>query len=226
VPAFLIGETEVTNQDFARFVAAGGYTDAGLRGVWPEEGRALLDAKALTGRDGAPGPADWVGAKPLPGSDDLPVAGVSWYEAVAYAAWRAAVERAPFRLPSEVEWEKAAVYDRSRRREVAPWTPADWDRFWSPYFDRVDGAKAVKTPLGKGPDGAPLLDRSPCGAYDMYGNVHEWIAERAPDGRAILRGGSFLSRLPDRAAPTCRKTPRPDYRAEIVGFRLATAAPE
>jgi formylglycine-generating enzyme required for sulfatase activity/predicted Ser/Thr protein kinase len=227
VPAFLLGETEVTNAEFQKFVAAGGYFEASLRRHWPDEARALFDQYGFVGRDGTPGPASWVGGKPLPGTDLLPVAGVSWFEAMAYVSWRSSVDGVKYRLPTDVEWEKAAVYDRGARREIArPWTPAEWDRFWSPYFDRAEGAKPVKASFGTGPDGAPLLDRSPCGAYEMYGNVHEWVAERTPDGRAILRGGSFLSRLPDRSAPTRRFPARPEFRAEIVGFRLATAAPE
>ncbi|HVY63086.1 MAG TPA: protein kinase [Planctomycetota bacterium] len=228
VPAFLIGEAEVTNAQFLKFVAAGGYFEAKLRKHWPEEARALFDQYGFVGRDGTPGPSTWVGGKPLPGTDDLPVAGVSWYEAAAYASWRSEAEGVAYRLPTEVEWEKAAVFDRAAKpHEIGrPWKPAEWERFWSPYFDRIEGPKPVKASFGIGSDGAPLLDKSPCGAYDMYGNVHEWVADRTPDGRAVLRGGSFLSRLPDRSAPTRRFPARPEFRAEIVGFRLATAAPE
>jgi formylglycine-generating enzyme required for sulfatase activity/predicted Ser/Thr protein kinase len=229
VAAFFIGESEVTNGEFHDFVKAGGYADPTLRTHWPEEARPLLDTSAFRSRDGAPGPGGWAGGKPIPGTEDLPVSGVSWSEAAAYARWRGA------RLPTEVEWEKAALWKRAERRPLErPWKHEDWATLWEPYFDRIEGAKPVRAAFGKGKDGAPLFDQSPCGAFDMYGNVHEWVggpssslaASGTPDGRVVARGGSYLSRLPDRAAPTRRYLARPDFRAEHVGFRIAMTPSE
>jgi formylglycine-generating enzyme required for sulfatase activity/tRNA A-37 threonylcarbamoyl transferase component Bud32 len=236
VAAFLIGETEVTNAEFKAFVEAGGYTMPELRRLWPKGAEEHLAKGDFHSRDKlTPGPAGWVGGKPIPGTEDLPVVGVSWYEAWAYAAFRG------MRLPTEVEWEKAAVYDRASRRSLPPpWERAaaewgTWDEVWAAYFgffderrpgSTVEGPKPVKVEVGKRRDGKPVFDQSPCGAYDMYGNVHEWVAERMPDGRVIARGGSFLSRLPDRSAPTRRYQARPEFREEHVGFRLATEAPD
>src|ERR1051326_1452177 len=50
-------------------------------------------------------PRDW--HQPAFAGDDLPVIGVSWHDACAYCAWRAA-QGQPERLPTEAEWERAA----------------------------------------------------------------------------------------------------------------------
>ena len=51
---------------------------------------------------GRPGPATWELGRPIEGTDDLPVTGVSWYEAAAYAEFREA------RLPTLRHWIRAA----------------------------------------------------------------------------------------------------------------------
>jgi len=225
VAAFLLGDAETTNGEFAAFVRAGGYSSPDLRKHWPEEARALLDGPLLRGRDGRPGPAAWVGERPPSGAEDRPVTGVSWYEAQAYASWRGR------RLPTEAEWERAAVWDRARRSIVA----RPWDRFagpWAAYFDGLEEPKPARAPIGVDAAGAPIEDRTPCGALDMYGNVHEWVQDRVeaapgvPGVRAVARGGSFRSRLPERSLPTRRCLTRSEFRDESVGFRVAADAAE
>ena len=108
-----------------------------------------------------------------------------------------------------------------------PWEPATWVRAgWSAYMDRpmVEGAKNTRDPFAT-VVGVPSIDRSPCGALDMYGNVHEWVAGEE-NAHAVARGGSFLSRLPERAAPTRRYVTFKRQRGEYLGFRLAKDAGE
>ena len=90
--------------------------------------------------------------------DQLPVTGVSWYDAYSYCQWRGK------RLPAELEWEKAA---RGPYGLEYPWGK-NWD--------------AEKTNTGEGeqeltilPIGSVKGDVSPFGAYDMGGNVSEWV---------------------------------------------------
>jgi formylglycine-generating enzyme required for sulfatase activity len=97
---------EVTNRAFKAFVDAGGYRD---RRFWPErfskDGRELRFEEAValfTDTTGRPGPATWELGAPPPGQDDIPVGGVSWYEAQAYARF------AGKELPTLYHWDRAA----------------------------------------------------------------------------------------------------------------------
>jgi serine/threonine protein kinase len=87
--AFLIDQHEVTNAEFEQFVRSGGYENArywsdmpfadlaGNPATWEQIRAQLIDAS------GRPGPATWRDGSYLPGESDLPVRGVSWYEAAA-----------------------------------------------------------------------------------------------------------------------------------------------
>ena len=110
-PAIALPDTwldvhEVTNRQYKDFVDAGGYREARY---WTEpfakDGRTLSFDEAMAHfRDatGRPGPSSWeLGSYP-DGQADLPVGGVSWYEASAYAAF------AGKRLPTYHDWYRAA----------------------------------------------------------------------------------------------------------------------
>ncbi len=105
LPAFWIDKYEVTNREFKRFADAGGY---GKRQYWKEPfvidgvNRSFEDAVArFTDKTGRPGPATWELGTYREGQADYPVAGVSWYEAAAYA------EFAGKRLPTVFHWKQA-----------------------------------------------------------------------------------------------------------------------
>jgi eukaryotic-like serine/threonine-protein kinase len=103
---FCIDRFEVTNRQFKQFVDAGGYR---RRELWQEPfvegGRALTweDAmKRFVDSSGRPGPATWEAGSFREGQDDLPVGGVSWYEAAAYA------EYVGKSLPTVYHWYQAS----------------------------------------------------------------------------------------------------------------------
>lgn len=104
---------------------------------------------------------------------------VTWYEAMAFCAWlqewvqRAALRSAAlpegyaFRLPTEVEWEVAAAYDRNGRRRIDPWGDAE------PTPERAGYGVRELAPVGRRPASAAA-----CDALDMAGTVWERTASR------------------------------------------------
>src|SRR5262249_42714514 len=103
---YFIDRTEVTNREYKRFVDAGGYQ---RRELWQHEflkdGRALPWEEAVSlfrDRTDRPGPATWESGDYPEGQGDLPVTGVSWYEAAAYAVFAGKA------LPNVYQWTRAA----------------------------------------------------------------------------------------------------------------------
>ncbi len=119
---------------------------------------------------GIPLPTRWRQAGRPDGDGSLPMQGVSAKEAEAYAAW------AGKRLPTEAEWLAAAGAGDGR---AYPWG-AEWDA------GKANAKSDAPWACGSHPAGA-----SPCGAYDMAGNVAEWTAT-TDGGKRVAKGGSFL----------------------------------
>jgi dienelactone hydrolase len=157
---------EVSNRDYKRFVDAGGYMDPRFwRQPFVERGREIPWKEAmarLVDRTGRPGPATWeVGSFPE-GGGELPVAGVSWYEAAAYAEW------AGKSLPTLFHWNRVAFTVASSR--IVP-------------LANLAGKGLV--PVGT------TKSANRFGVQDLAGNVREWIwnAANRDEGRFILGGG-------------------------------------
>jgi ergothioneine biosynthesis protein EgtB len=229
---FRIAKAPVTNAEFAAFVDAGGYRN---REFWSAAGWAWRE------RVGAERPVYWlekVGnswtwrryrtAEELP--PNAPVMFVNWYEAEAWCRW------AKRRLPSEAEWEVAALGEpirdglaESKRRW--PWGEA------SPRSEHANLEFASHGPLDVA---ACAAGDSAFGCRQMIGNVWEWTAsDFVPfagfsadpyedysqpwfNTRKVLRGGSWASssRI---AHPGYRNFFTPERSDVIAGFR--TCAP-
>lgn len=158
------------------------------------------------------------------GKSDHPVVQVSWFDAMAYCAWLSRRTGLEFNLPSEAEWEYAAV---------GP-TGARWS-FGDNYLSGQANLEGSNTTLiGTFP---PNIH----GLYDMTGNVYEWCADwYAPTWQAaghsltepvthnpigpsegtarVLRGGSCLDNAWDGRCAN-RFHSGPYTAAENWGFR-------
>ena len=222
VPAFYLDRTPVTNAQYRLFIEAGGYKNPEF---WNELGWEWREKEDWS-QPRFMNEARWA-------APDLPVVGVSWYEALAYARW------AGKRLPTEAEWEKAGA-----------WNPAaglayryPWGDKWNSELCNTKEKKGIfavfrdkgTTPVGQfSPDGD-----SPCGAADMSGNVWEWCSTRwtdypyhPDDGREeldgrdvrVLRGGSWATDA-DRVLCAARVTSAPSDGDKFRGFRCCCALP-
>jgi formylglycine-generating enzyme required for sulfatase activity len=156
-----------------------------------------------------------------PGHDDpvQPRVGVSWYEADAYARWRGG------RLPTEAEWEFAARGPDSLKY---PWG--------NTYEEGRANVRARRIkPVNAFPDNRSWID-----AFDLIGNVWEWVADwydeayyredvkNDPPGPAtgktrVMRGGSWRH---DQNSARCaaRRQDAPLTRDDYIGFRIVTPA--
>jgi serine/threonine protein kinase/formylglycine-generating enzyme required for sulfatase activity/cephalosporin-C deacetylase-like acetyl esterase len=164
IPDYFIDRYEVTNKQFKQFVDAGGYQN---RQFWKlpftKQGKNLTWEQAMAEfRDvtGMTGPATWdLGTFPE-GKGDYPVAGVSWYEAAAYA------EYAGKNLPTIFHWSVVAGTEFSSA--IVPMS----------NFSGV-GTSAVGSFRGI----------SRFGVRDQAGNVREWCRNESYSKRYILGGG-------------------------------------
>ena len=144
---------------------------------------------------------------------DFPVTGVSWHDAIAYAAWRATTGGIPgARLCNDREWERAArgaddrVYPHGDQIE-----PDDAD---------IDVSYGQKR-LAFGPDAVGLhpVSDSPFGVADLAGNAWEWTRDAVDPDIAHYGGGSFFQDGLS-ARNYVRTTVNGDTRSVVVGVRL------
>jgi iron(II)-dependent oxidoreductase len=216
---FYLDRCSVTNQQFQRFVGAGGYDNLEF---WPQEVWPSL--MRFTDRTGLPGPRDWERGKFPSGKGDHPVVGVCWYESLAYAHWVGK------RLPTAAEWQKAGGWPEHL-------SGGGGNRY--PWGDIFDPTRANLWATGLGQT-APVREfpkgATPNGIYQMTGNVWEWLDDPLeaipcrPDEafqawkplRRIV-GGAFNTYFP--AESTCQfVTGQPELdRCENIGFRCAVS---
>jgi serine/threonine protein kinase/formylglycine-generating enzyme required for sulfatase activity/cephalosporin-C deacetylase-like acetyl esterase len=190
---YWIDKFEVTNAEYKRFVDLGGYQK---QKYWKQEFRKaehiLPWAEAMKffqDRTGRSGPADWVQGEYPRGQEEYPVTGVSWFEAAAYA------EFVGKSLPTIYHWVAAA-------------SPED-----SPSLVPASNFGGTgSAPVGK------YRGMSWSGAFDMAGNVKEWVLNEADSGKRYLLGGAWNEPSYTFNDPDARS---PFDRSPNSGFRCA-----
>ncbi|ABK77007.1 conserved hypothetical protein [Cenarchaeum symbiosum A] len=226
---YTIGAYPVTNGEYLLFMEDGGY---GSYRHW------LSDGWDRVKENGWNSPMYWekegdewytnglAGRRKI--NPKEPVCHVSFYEADAYCRW------AGKRLPTEAEWEKAALWNEEEQtKSVFPWGDG------APSEDRANLYESGLwkcTEAGSYPEGA-----SPSGCHQMVGDAWEWTSsefvgypgfrsgfdeynDKWFTGQKVLRGGSYAT--PSMAIRgTYRNFFRLDERWMFCGFRCAGDAP-
>ncbi len=162
---------------------------------------------------------------PIEAYSNHPMTMVSWFGANAYCQYYG------WRLPLEVEWEKAA---RGTELVNGRGLPFPWGEeihrnnanYYSSFdiFEKMFGKLGNTTPVGfyngKSYDGYQTLDSpSPYGLYDMAGNVWQWVGDDYPDQHyRYMRGGSFYTYEVDLRVWK-NNSAGPWYYSPQVGFR-------
>jgi formylglycine-generating enzyme required for sulfatase activity len=246
---FAIGATAVTNDQFARFVAATGHRTEAENFGWSFVFAGFLPA-AIRRISPRPDATPWWCAvqgatwdhpegpgSGLEGRGDHPVVHVSWNDAVAYCDWVGG------RLPTEAEWEYAARGGLEQARY--PWgddlTPDGrhlcniWQGRFPVRNDAEDGYRGT----------APVrsFPANGFGLHEVVGNVWEWTADhwgtehrlnragspvhnpQGPDhgNQRVMRGGSYLCHKSycNRYRVAARSRNDPNSGGGNNGFRVA-----
>jgi formylglycine-generating enzyme len=213
VDGFWMDATEVTNEQFARFVKATGYVTVAERTPRPEDfpgapRESLVPGSVVFAPPIHPVPltdpyewwsdvngASWrhpLGSKSsIEGKERFPAVHIAYADALAYAQW------AGKRLPTEAEWEFAARGGLSGK--LFPWGDVLTN----------DGRWMANTHQGHFPDHdagadhftgiAPVAQFAPngYGLYDVAGNVWEWVSDwYRPNYYAELSATGAVARNP------------------------------
>ncbi|MEM8504584.1 MAG: SUMF1/EgtB/PvdO family nonheme iron enzyme [Cyanobacteria bacterium P01_D01_bin.1] len=205
LPAFCLSQNLVTNQDYQAFVKATGYEHPGISAAdYQEQGFLVHDYSEVA-------PYLWQDGQFPPGQGQHPVVLVSYEDALAYAEWRSQQDGVTYRLPTTLEWEKAA---RGIDGRYFPWG-SEWRNEatnWAkngPY-----GTSAIATY----PD-----SRSLYGIEDMAGNVFEYtstLVEKANGNVEVLLKGCGWDDYPGFCRAAYQHDRPTNSKHILFGFRL------
>lgn len=200
VGSFALGRYEVTRAEYAKFVEATEHPDRECAASWNSRPIDYHAPWPVAGSWRDPG---------FPQRDDHPVVCINQEDAQAYVQWLSRETGERYRLPSEAEWEYAAL-DSWSCKHVNGLDVSAFERFSFLYnYDAV-------APCDDG-----FVRTAPVGSYvenwfklhDMLGNVWEWTDSGA------VHGGSWSDYLPNLHS-TSRHRPWMMV-SDNIGFRVA-----
>lgn len=229
VEGFWISQAEVTNAEFAKFVAATGYrTEAerdppALPGAPPE----MLQPGSAVFRVPTPDNRNWWAWVPganwrnpsgpqsaIVGRDRDPVVQVTYQDALAFAQW------AGLSLPSEEQWEfaaRAGTAALSEPKDTSGNPTANYYQGVFPARDKGEDGFTSRAPVG-------CFNANAFGLHDMIGNVWEWTTNesRPASPTNVIKGGSFLcaANYCARYRPAARQFQERELGTDHIGFRL------
>lgn len=209
---FFMGKYEVTNQQFANFLTEMGNQSEGDK-TWYQE--------ISEGGDNVifPSSGKYYVAR---GYENYPVMEVSWYGAMAFCEWLSKKTGVTYRLPTEAEWEFAAI-GGSKSKETR-YSGGNLLSLVAWYGGNSDGG--VHRVGSKEPN--------ELGIHDMSGNVREWCSDwygkynsrqkENPQGekkgdKKVIRGGSFNG-INLNLRLKLRESDYPSIRFVNIGFRV------
>lgn len=227
VAGFWLDQTDVTNSQFAQFVAETNYITSAET---ENRGRVRLDVGWRWVDD-----ADWLHPNgpdtTIDGLENHPVVQVTWDDANAYCAW------VDGQLPTESQWEYAA---RGSEGNIYPWGN-EFDGTLLNFCDasclldhrneEFDDGFNQTSPVGSYPEGVSWI-----GVLDMVGNVWNWTMspyaaypgsedendESFSRDRVVTRGGAWTNRITESTA-TFREPILPTSPFSHVGFRCVSS---
>ncbi len=214
LPDFAIGEFPVTLGEYLEFLDELGEEERERR--IPRESRAkdpdvfrvggewVLSEYALEGEGRARVGDRW---------RDLPVVAISYFDALAYCEWFHKKTGFAFRLPTSLEWDKAA---RGVDGRAFPMSTRIEPSFAKLRESRPEASQPE--PVGTFP-----LDESPFGIRDLAGGIQDWTSTTRGTEQVVARGGSWTIINIDRRIgdATYLRTDRTGW----VGFRLVVDVP-
>lgn len=104
------------------------------------------------------------------GRDDVPMVGINWHDAIAYADWMTRKTGRTHRLPTDKEWTLAAAEKKSDEA-FAPVDPADRAQAW---ITRYEAEANRSKPDARGARPTGTFGANSNGLLDLAGNVWEW----------------------------------------------------
>lgn len=204
LPAFCLSRNLITNAEYQAFVSATGHRSPGISEIEYQDQGFLVHpyTKVQTFL--------WSEGQPPPGDDQHPVVLISIADIEAYMQWRGDRDQALYRLPTALEWEKAA---RGSEGRYFPWG----DQWVSGATNAGDSDRQHTSPIGSFP-----LSRSPAGVEDMAGNVFEYTSTQIQRGSrsVVVMKGCSWDDLPGFCRSAYQHTRPPESRHILFGFRL------